>query len=230
MTYSNQSYIIELAGHISVRNINFYIDACRAMSAVNSSVARKAFAAVDGRGLERAARSKGLKAGPQVVLEAVIRHVQAHYMGRLSEGMKLAGYLMLDRVGESVFGKEDAFFANYPFHFLCRAVHEDLGLHGQAQSGFLLENFFDELAELKIIDPSFRGLFPKEPCLLRYSLEDIALLFLGSSLAARGALLPLVPFPVIRLGFVARLLSGLKRLLPKGTGEAFLEPRRRLYQ
>lgn len=215
-------YVIDLASLIPSRNINFHIDACRAMSLMSSAPA------IAGRkmGPERTTGG-GAKAGPQAVLEDLIGHVQTHFMGRLTEGMKLAGYLLLDRVRENVFKENDRGFANYPFHFLCFAVLDDLRLHGQARSGFLVEKFLDELAELEIIDPCFRDLFPREHCLHRYSMEHIAVLFLGSSLAARGALLPLVPFPAVRSGFVARLISESATLLPCGAGGAFLDRRRR---
>ena len=143
------NYIIELAGHIPVRNINFYIDACRAMNDAN--------------------------------------------MQMLTE--------------------KDGRIANYPFHFLSFAFLEDLKLHGQGASYSLVEKVLDELAEHEIINAEFHGCRIRDRCV---TVQDMAALFMGYSLASRGALLPIVPFPAHPAGFAARLASELSILLPPG--------------
>ncbi len=208
----NGNYIIELAGHIPVRNINFYIDTCRAMSAVNVQMLTGGYGtALEVRRLKNLPASANLKAKPRSAIAAMIDHVQENFSTRLTASMKLDS--VLSRLRGSEFIEKDARIANYPFHFLSFAIVEDLKLHGQGASYTFVEKVLDELAEHKIIHPELHGLHIKDRCA---TMQDMAALFLGYSLASRGALLPIVPFPARPAGFAARLASELSKLLPPG--------------
>ncbi len=189
---------IELACVIPIRNINFYIDACRAMNSVNSQYIKNAelrelASLIDGR----------LK--PQPTIEAMIIYFKT--VGSIDHsGMKILGRSILmhalDEKGGSII--------ELPLSFLTYALIEDSKMYGKSPHFLLIEEVLNEIAELKIINWSFGKIRIKDRR-TRYRNEDMAAIYLGYSFAHHGALLPIVSFPSRPGGFVAFLRSEWKR-------------------
>ncbi len=211
--------IIELAQLIPARNINFYIDASRAMSAVNLNDIL-GFGEIDITALRSLIIEGGLKAKPQAAIEMLIAYLKdaADRIGT-PEGMKILGKLIITHLRKGEFQEKGGPFTKLPFSFLGYAVVEDLMLHGHGPNYSFVGKFLDELVENEIIKPGFLGYIPQTYEYLRtrcsrYTHEDMAAIFLGYSFA-RGSLLPIVPFPSRPVGFVSALISEVKKLLPR---------------
>jgi hypothetical protein len=125
-----------------------------------------------------------------------INHIDMKILGRLILMHTLA------EKGGSIIG--------LPVSFLTYAFIEDAKIYGKSPHFSLVEKSLNELAEMKIINPSFRQIRIKERR-TRYRNEDVAAFFLGYSIASHGALLPIVAFPYNPGGFVAFLRSECKR-------------------
>lgn len=150
MKMANGEYLIKRAQLIPTRNINFYIDTCRAMSAVNMQTV------TDGHGvalevgrLKNLPANGDMKTKPRSAIAAMIDHVQENFGTRLTEGVKLVGYSVLSRLHQGEFIEKDGRNANYPFHFLSFAVLEDLKLHGHGASYSFVEKVWTNWQNLK---------------------------------------------------------------------------------
>ncbi len=214
-------YIIELADRIPIRNINFYIDACREMSAVNRQKMDSEQAEIPLKKLKSQISERGLKANPQKAIEVIINSFKDGGIDtRL--GMKLLGKLLVLYLRQGEFNEGTGHLSTLPFNFLSCAVVQDLKLHGHGPCHSFVEKFLDELAEEEIIEPYFHALLVKDRS-AKYADEDMAAIFLGYSFASKGALLPIVPFPSKPAGFVAVLIAELKKLLPRGDANRFIK-------
>ncbi len=191
----NGHSLIELAALIPARNINFYFDAYRAMQRVAG--------------------------GHRVAVSALIDRMRANSSTRVTDDLKLVGHFMLEQFCEEV-DKEARVVEKLPEYFFTLAILKDTKLHGQPVTQSFVKRVLNELEEQKIVHSWFRANYIKARVL---SEKDMAELFFGFSLAAKGALIPIVPFPAHPAGFVARLNSELSKLLPSGS--AFLNWRRR---
>lgn len=219
----HEKYIIQLADRIPVRNINFYIDSCRAMSAVQlQELSSSEEAERELRRLKDLIVGRGLKARPQAAAQAMIDYVTSFSSIDTRTGMKLIGKLMILYLRQGEFNEGTGHLSTLPFNFISYAVVEDLKLHGQGPSYSLVERFLDDLAERQIIESDFHARAVRNRC-VKYTDTDIAVIFLGYSLAGIGGLLPLVPFPSKPTGFVTVLIAELKKLLPLGEANRFIK-------
>jgi hypothetical protein len=191
----NGKYILELAKHISIRNINFYIDTYKAMSAVDLSETDH---------------------GDLIKLESLAAN------GRIKDttnidipgGMKTLGKFLITRARKGNFAEKGDSFIMIPFTFLGSAIVGDLKLHGQGPNYEFVEKFMDELADQKIINPDCLGPRIRAVC-EQYERTDLAAIFLGYSIASHSAFRPLIPFPANPEGFIPVLISEFKKLLPR---------------
>ncbi len=212
--------IVELAQLIPARNINFYIDACCAMSAVNLNDIL-GFGETDITTLRSLIMVDQLKAKPQAAIEMLIAYLK-DAAGRIGtrEGVKILGKLIITHLRKGEFQEKGGPFTKLPLSFLGYAVAEDLMLHGLGPNYSFVGKFLDELVKNEIIKPGFSDYTPqtyeyiRTRC-TRYTREDMAAIFLGYSLASKGSLLPIVPFPARPVGFVSVLISEIKKLLPQ---------------
>lgn len=216
-------YIIELADRIPIRNINFYIDACRTMSTLNLQKitdSEQAEAAL--KKLKNLIIEGGLKTDPQAAIAVLMDQVRDGGSADSILGMKLIGKLIILYLRRGEFNEGTSHFSTLPFNFLSCAVVQDLRLHGHGPCHSFVEKFLDELAEEEIIAPYFHALLVKDRS-AKYADEDMAAIFLGYSFAGKGALLPIVPFPSKPAGFLEVLIAELKKLLPRGEANRFIK-------
>lgn len=216
-------YIIELADRIPIRNINLYIDACRAMSAVNlQKITDSEQAEAELKKIKNLITDGGLKTDPQTAIAVLTDQVKDGGSAYSTLGMKLIGELIILYLRRGEFNDGTSHLSTLPFNFLSYAVVQDLKLHGHGPCNSFVEKFLDELAEGEIIEPYFHALLVKDRS-AKYADEDMAAIFLGYSFASKGALLPIVPFPSKPVGFVAVLIAELKKLLPRGEANRFIK-------
>jgi hypothetical protein len=211
-------YIIELAQLIPSRNINFYIDACRAMSAVNMQDILD-FGEAEIRKLKSMVMDAGLQAKPKAAIEMLITHLKSADGVDVREGIKMLGKLMATNLREGEFKEKGGPFTKLPLTFISYAVVEDLMFHGQGPNYSFVGKFLDDLADHELIKPDFLGYATHTGDLIRtrcarYTHEDIAAIFLGYSYAHKGNLHPLVPFSNKPVGFMSALHHEVTKLLP----------------
>lgn len=193
---TNSQFLMELFALIPARNINFYIDTYMA--------------------------TRTIAVGKQDALSALIDRARANYNTIVTDSMKLVGYFILSQFGGSEADKRECFIEKLPDYFLSVAIIKDLNLQRQAVSNSFVDRVFSELKEQEIVHSGFQRVSIEESGLTE---QDMAELFLGFSLAAKGAMIPIVPFPAYPAGYAARLASELRKLLP--IGSPFLDWSRR---
>lgn len=219
----NGKHILELAERIPVRNINFYIDACRGMSAVDlQKISSPEEAERELKRIKTMILEGGLKTDPQAAIEKIINYFKEDSSIETSVGMKLLGKLIILYLRQGEFQEKAGDNTQFPFNFLSYAVVEDLKFHGHGPSFSFVEKFLDDLAAREIIEPDFHALGIKDRC-AKYSHRDMAAVILGYSFAARGAMLPIVRFPTRPAGFVDILIAELKKLIPRGEANRFIK-------
>jgi hypothetical protein len=210
-------YLIELAEILPHRNINFYIDACRAMCLIHPRhIPVPPEAEAQFKKILELVIGPELKEEPHAVAKAVINYLGETNGIDTAAGMKLLGKMLILYLRRGEFKTVARHRSTLPYDFLSFALVEDLKLNGQGPRYSLVEKFLDELAGTGVISLDFHGLQISQRCSLYAGGRDIATVFLGYSMATTGALLPIVPFPRHPVGFVARLLFELKSLLPCG--------------
>jgi hypothetical protein len=203
---ANGKYILELAEHIPIRNINFVLDACGAMSAVNQR--------------EPGDHDMG---DPQLMVGQIIDQELASQpkeaidlllsSNGTTAGIKSIGRMILSNLRLNRFHAQSVSYASFPSVFLIYVVVEDLKLHGQGPCYTLVDKFAKELGHQEII-PQKNQVSAIPSLLDQFIHEDMAAIFLGYSLLHAGTLHPLVPFPSNKTGFVARLFHDVNMLLP----------------
>ena len=182
--------LVDLAAIIPIRNVNFYIDAYRAMQRVAD--------------------------GHQRAVSILSHRVRANGSNRVTGDMKLVGHFMLMQFCEEVdkVDKKECGIEILPEYFFTQAILKDAKLHGDRLSHSFVMRVLNELAGDKIEHSGVRERFIKDRGMPE---EDMAELFLAFSLAAKGALRPIVSFPAHPAGFIARLALELGKLLPSGS-------------
>ncbi len=200
-------YLLELAGHIPARNINFYLDAYQAMDAVNQREA-DGFGTIEIQKIKDRIADHGLEAQPVKALDLLLST-----RNTCSE-IKAIGKLLLSELRLGKFTERVESVATLPWTFLTYVVTADLELHGYGPCYSFVERFIDELSREKIINNnSQRSDIPRH--VAEYIHEDMASIFLGYSLLSGGTLTCLVPFPAGKTGFTAKLFHDIQKLLPQ---------------
>jgi hypothetical protein len=203
---ANGKYILELAEHIPIRNINFILDACGAMSAVNqrepSDYDRGKLEKMVGRITER-----GLTSLPKEAIELLLSS------DTTDDCIKAVGRVILSNLRLNQFNAKSVSYASFPSIFLIYVVVEDLKLHGQGPCYTLVDKFAQELGHQEII-PGKNQVSAIPSLMDKFIHEDMAAIFLGYSLLQTGTLRPLILFPSHKTGFVARLFHDVNTLLP----------------
>lgn len=210
----NRKYITELAERIPIRNINFYIEVCSAMSVTNLRERLSKEAERELKEIKKLASRDELRTRPQTAFKEVMNYLKEKSPVDPATGMKLLGKLIILYLRKGKFNKGASHFSTHPFNFLSYSIVEDLKLLGHGPCYSLVENFLDELVLREIIDQNFYSLHVRTRS-MKYAYEDIAALFLGYSLISKGALLPLVPFFDNTAGFVSHLIQELEKLIPE---------------
>jgi hypothetical protein len=211
----NGKYILELAQFLPAPSIHFYIDAWRAMSSVNLNDI-SGFGETEINKIKSLITEKRLNANPQAVIKILIPYVMAANGGKSPDGLKILGKLIITHLREGKFQERSRSFSKIPINFLSYAVTEDLSLHGNGPNYTLVGKLLDKLVEKEMIqqrspDRNIYKIIKARHT--RYSLGDIAGIFLGYSFAKNNNLLPIVPFPGQSDGFVSVLLSEVRKLL-----------------
>jgi hypothetical protein len=214
----NGGYIAELGQRIPLRNIDFYVQVCRAMSMIDVQERLSGEAARELKKIKNLALTEELRTRPQTAFNEVMNYFKGKSPVDASTGMKLLGRLMVLYLRKGEFNKGTSHFSTHPFNFLSYSVVEDLKLLGHGPCYSLVENFLDELVLDEVIDQKFYSLQVRTRS-LAYGYGDMAAIFLGYSLISKGALLPLVPFSGNTAGFVSHLVKELKKLLPPDAAE-----------
>lgn len=215
-------YIVELSALIPIRNINFYIDTCRAMSGVNLQKITGSDETESALRRLKIMISEELKLDPRTAIEIMINKVKDESIIEPRIGMKIIGKLIILYLRRGEFNEGTGHLSTIPFNFLSYSVVQDLRLHGEGPNLSFVEKCLDELAEHQIIDTGFHTLHVKSRS-VKYTDQDMAAIFLGYSLASRAALLPIVPFPARPVSFVTVLIAELKKLLPRGEANRFIK-------
>lgn len=211
-------YIIDLAHYIPHRNINFYIDTCRAMSAVNLEDIDNG----EMRKLKSLIIDKKLQAKPQDAIKMVITYLKDSTDNNILTGMKALGKLIATHLRRGEFIEKGGPFAKLPLTFLSYVVVEDLKLHGHGPCYSFVAKLLNELSKQEIINPDFFGSVDYQTIQTRtakYSYQDMAAIFLGYSLANEGNLLPIVRFPASPDGFVSALVSEKRKLFARNLNQ-----------
>lgn len=207
-------YIIDLAHYIPHRNINFYIDTCRAMSAVNLEDIDNG----EVRKLKRLIIDRRLQAKPQDAIKMVMTYLKDSTDINTPMGMKTLGKLIATHLRGGEFIEKGGPFAKLPLTFLSYAVVEDLKLHGHGPCYSFVGKLLNELSKQEIINPDFFGSVDYQIIQTRtakYSYQDMAAIFLGYSFASQGTLLPIVRFPESPDGFASALVSEKRKLFAR---------------
>jgi hypothetical protein len=203
---ANGKYILELAEHIPIRNINFILDACSAMDAVN----QREPCDYDAGELQKMVgriTEQGLASQPKEAIELLLS------LNNTADGIKSVGRVILSNLRLNRFNAKNVSHANLPSVFLIYVVVEDLKLHGQGPCYTLVDKFAQELGHQEII-PQKNQVSAIPSLMDKFIHEDMAAIFLGYSLLQTGTLRPLIPFPSHKTGFVARLFHDVNTLLP----------------
>jgi hypothetical protein len=217
---------IDLATRIPIRNINFYIEACRSMTAINlMSIAASREADAFMKKSKKIIFGEGLQADPQGAIELVINNARSDGTVDAATGIRVLGKLMIASFRQGEFKEQGKAYAvdRLPSDFLSCALVSDLRIHEQGRPSFsFVEKFLDDLADRQIIEP-----VPGSPGIreriAQYDDRDLASVFLGYSFVARGALLPIVRFPTRPAGFVNVLIAELKKMIPRGGANRFIK-------
>ena len=203
----NEKYVIELTQHLPIRNINFYLDACSAMNAVN----RRELSVLDNNDIskiEALVLERGLERKPKEAIEMLFA------VQRTNQGVKSIGKLILSSLRLGRFNTKDGPCSDLPCSFLIYVIVEDLKLHGQGPCYTLVEKFTDEVIHEGIVHPACHA-STIQSMHEKYIHEDMAAIFLGYSFLNEGDPRSIVSFPSNKTGFVARLFHDVHTLFPR---------------
>jgi hypothetical protein len=200
--------LIELAAHIPMRNIRFYLDSHQAMSAVNQKI-RNSFSNTDLQKIKDPIFERGLEARPQEAIAMLLAE------NNTLSGKKAVGKLILSNLRLGRFNKKGGPFSKLPETFLLYGAAQDLQLRGLGPRYSLIERFIDCLAHQGTGVSGDRCLDVRGR-LANYIHEDMAAVFLGYTLLNFSHEMsgPIVPFPSHKTGFIDRLFRDVKKLCP----------------
>ncbi len=207
------NYLIELAVHIPLRNVNFYLDVCHVMSAIDLNE-------IWCRG-EMSAEIEKLKSvitdgsNPQEVIQLMVGYLTCTNRKHSPCGLELLGHIVLKHVlqREESSGEHSG-ASKLPFIFTAYSIAQDLIFHGYGPNYSFVGKVLDALAKNIAANPDFPDLDIRNIC-ARYTYEDIAAIFLGYSFVINRAPRPIVPFPAHSAGFPAFILFEMKMLFPR---------------